>query len=118
MWIPVIGLAIGVVMGLLLPVSIPAAWTKYTSVAVLAALDTGVGGILAGLQHQFSLVVFSSGFTFNILIATLLVYLGDSLGVDLYLAAILVFGVRLFNNMTTIRRILMDRFWPHDGAQS
>jgi small basic protein len=118
MWIPLIGVVVGIVMGLLLPVSIPAAWTKYTSVAVLAALDTGVGGIKAGLEHHFSLVVFGSGFTFNILIATLLVYLGDSLGVDLYLAAILVFGVRLFNNTTTIRRMLIDRFWPRSGAQS
>lgn len=111
-----VGLVAGILLGLLLPVSIPAAWTKYTSVAVLAALDTGVGGIKAGLEQHFSLVVFTSGFTFNILIATLLVYLGDSLGVDLYLAAILVFGVRLFNNTTTIRRILIDRFWPHSGA--
>jgi len=33
-----------------------------------------------------------------------LTYLGDRLGVELHLAAIVAFGVRLFNNLAIIRR--------------
>lgn len=111
MWVPAAGLMLGILIGLFVPLSIPAWLTKYTSVATLAALDTAIGGVRAGLENKFSLAVFTTGFTFNTVIATLLVYLGDSLGIDLYLAAILVFGVRIFNNTTTIRRVLLDRFW-------
>ena len=34
--------------------------------------------------------------------------LGDRMGVELYLAAIVAFGVRLFNNLAIVRRIMLD----------
>ncbi len=43
------------------------------------------------------------------LLATLLAYLGDKLGIPLYFAAVIVFGSRIFNNFATIRRILLDK---------
>ena len=43
------------------------------------------------------------------MLAGLLAYLGDMLGVPLYYAAILVFGGRLFDNMASIRRILVEQ---------
>jgi small basic protein len=33
------------------------------------------------------------------------------MGVDLYLAAIFAFGVRLFNNLAVIRRILIGKWF-------
>jgi len=111
MWLPIVGLLIGIMVGILIPFTIPVTLSKYFSVAVLAALDTTIGGMRAGLEDKFDLTVFVSGFTCNIFIAIILVYLGDLLGIDLYLAAILVFGVRLFNNATTIRRILLKKMW-------
>ncbi|MDA8229457.1 MAG: small basic family protein, partial [Desulfitobacterium hafniense] len=36
--------------------------------------------------------------------AGLLAYVGDRIGVDLYLAAVVAFGVRLFQNLAIIRR--------------
>jgi small basic protein len=37
-------------------------------------------------------------------LAGLLAFVGDRLGVELYYAAIVAFGVRLFNNLAIIRR--------------
>ena len=39
-----------------------------------------------------------------------LAYLGDRLGVDLYTAAIIVFGIRIFSNLSAIRHLLMRRY--------
>ncbi|MEK7431798.1 MAG: small basic family protein [Cyanobacteriota bacterium] len=91
--------------------SISVELSKYFAVSILAGLDTSIGGLRAGLEKHFRISIFTSGFTFNIFLAVLLVYLGDLLGIDLYLAAMLVFGMRLFNNITAIRRSLLDKFW-------
>ena len=52
---------------------------------------------------------FISGLLTNMLLAGLLTFLGDRLGVDLYVAAVVAFGVRLFNNLGIIRRRLFFR---------
>jgi small basic protein len=109
MWVALIGLLMGVIVGLLLPVKIPVIYSKYMSVAVLAALDSVFGGIRAGMEDNFDNAIFLSGFFSNILLAAFLAYIGDQLGVELYLAAVLVFGVRLFQNLAVIRRHLLKR---------
>ena len=48
--------------------------------------------------------VFLSGVVTNMALAGGLTYVGDKLGVDLSIAAIVAFGVRIFNNLASIRR--------------
>ncbi|MGI9859927.1 small basic family protein [Moorella naiadis] len=109
MWVPLIGLLAGVIAGLLLPVKIPVIYSKYMSVAVLAALDSVFGGLRASMEDNFDNAIFLTGFFSNTLLAAFLAYIGDQLGVELYLAAVLVFGVRLFQNLAIIRRHLLKR---------
>jgi small basic protein len=110
MWLPIIGLLLGILLGLLTDIRLPDEYSNYLSIAVLAALDTLFGGIRAHLQANFDEKVFVTGFFFNILLAASLAFLGVHLGVDLYLAAIFAFGVRLFNNIAVIRRILLAKW--------
>ncbi|MBO9542742.1 small basic family protein [bacterium] len=105
------GLIVGILLGAIAPLSIPQVYSKYFAVAILAALDTGFGGVRSGLEGRFGLAAFISGFTANTLFAAGLTYLGDQLGIDLYLAAIVVFGVRIFENLAMIRRLILGRFW-------
>lgn len=110
MWLPLFGLIIGITLGLLTDMKIPPEYANYLSIAVLAALDTLFGGIRAHLQNMYDEMVFVSGFFFNILLAASLAFLGVHLGVDLYLAAVFAFGVRLFQNIAVIRRIILARW--------
>ncbi len=107
MWLPLVGLVVGVVLGLLVGVEIPLGFVKYTAIAVLAALDTILGGLRAQLEGRFDLVVFASGFVVNTCFAALLTAIGDLLGVDVYLGAVIVFSMRIFNNVSFIRRDLL-----------
>ncbi|GBD29434.1 hypothetical protein HRbin32_00523 [bacterium HR32] len=107
MWLPLVGLVVGVVLGLLVGVEIPLGFVKYTAIAVLAALDTVLGGLRAQLEGRFDLVVFTSGFVVNTCFAALLTAIGDLLGVDVYLGAVIVFSMRIFNNVSFIRRDLL-----------
>ncbi|MFY3793493.1 small basic family protein [Ureibacillus sp. MALMAid1270] len=110
MWLPFLGLILGLAFGLLTDIQIPTMYENYLSIAVLAALDTLFGGIRAYLQQVYDDKVFISGFFFNIVLAASLAFLGVHLGVDLYLAAIFAFGVRLFQNIAVIRRILIQKW--------
>lgn len=103
-WLPILGLVVGVALGLVTNVAIPVALSSYLSIAILAALDTVLGGIRASLEKSFDGAVFITGFFTNTLVAALLAYIGNQLGVDLYLAAVVAFGVRLFQNIAAIRR--------------
>jgi len=109
MWLPLFGLLLGLVIGFLSPFNIPVDYAKYLSVAILVALDSVIGGVRAYQEENFDSTIFLSGFVVNILMATLLAYIGDRIGVDLYLAAIVAFGTRIFQNISIIRRHIINK---------
>lgn len=104
-----IGLSVGVLIGLNAPLVFPQAYAKYMSVAVLAALDSVFGGIRAAMEDHFDNKIFITGFFSNTLLAAGLALIGERLGIDLYLAAVVAFGVRLFQNLAIIRRHLLKK---------
>ncbi len=110
MWLPLVGLILGVILGFFSEIRIPDEYSNYLSIAVLASLDTLFGGIRAHLQNLYDEKVFVSGFFFNIILAASLAFLGVHIGVDLYLAAVFAFGVRLFQNIAVIRRIIISKW--------
>ncbi len=108
--IAVIGLLIGIIFGFALDVNIPERFSSYMSIAILACLDSVFGAIRANLSKNFCTDIFVSGFFGNALIAVLLAFLGDKLGIPIYIAAVIVFGGRIFENFAIIRRILLEQF--------
>jgi small basic protein len=104
MWLPILGLLIGLIVGSLLRVEVPAQYSRYTAMAILAALDSVLGAARAEVEGAYNNRVFITGLLANALLAGLLTFIGDRLGVELYLAAIVAFGVRLFDNLARIRR--------------
>mgnify|MGYP001462580797 CR=1 FL=1 len=108
--IAVIGLLIGIILGFVLNVNIPDKLSPYMSVAILACLDSVFGAIRGNLSKNFQADIFISGFFGNALLAAGLAYLGDKLGIPIYIAAVIVFGGRIFNNFAIIRRLLLEDF--------
>lgn len=106
----VIGVLFGILLGLFVPITIPAKYSIYVAVAILASLDTVCGGFVASLKKRFDLSIFLSGFFLNAILAAILTYIGEKIGIQLYLAAIVAFGNRLFFNFGVIRRILIKRY--------
>lgn len=114
MWIgillSVVGIGVGIIIGFNIPVIIlPQDYAKYMSVAALAALDSVFGGIRAAIEDKFDHIIFVSGFFSNALLAAGLTFLGDRLGIEhFYMAAVVAFGVRLFQNLAIIRRHVIE----------
>ena len=103
------GLALGLALGFLVPWSIPVAYSKLFSIALLASLDSVFGGLRAAGEGNFDDKIFISGFFSNALLAAFLVYVGDHLGIDLYYVALLALGFRIFNNLGRIRQYLLKK---------
>ena len=104
MLLPFVGLIVGVVAGLLLNVNVSFEFSRYSAVAILAALDSVLGAVRAELDGVYDNRIFISGFVVNAVVAVLLVFIGDKLSLDLYLVALINFGFRIFNNVALIRR--------------
>ncbi len=111
--IALVGLIIGVILGVAFNISFPAKLSPYISVAIFACIDSIFGAIRATLNKNFRADIFVSGFFGNAFLAAFMVYLGDRLGLPVYIAALFVFGQRIFNNFAAIRRLLMDRIKVH-----
>ncbi len=105
-----IGIVLGVLVGNFIP-AIPYTYSIYLSVAILAALDSIFGALASIIKNRFDTKVFVSGFFGNAILTILLAYLGQKLNVDIYLAAIIVFVGRMFNNLSIIRRHFMDLWY-------
>lgn len=107
--IPIIGLLIGIVLGVIFEPTLPSFLQPYLPIAIVAALDALFGGFRAWLEGKFSDRVFVVSFVSNVLIAALIVFLGDQIGVgsQLSTAVVVVLGIRIFTNAAAIRRALV-----------
>lgn len=104
-----IGCIVGAILGMNAPM-ISYTYSSYLAIAVIAALDSVFGGITSVIRKNFDLKIFISGFFGNAILAILLTILGQKLNVDIYLAAIVVFVGRMFNNLGTIRRYYVEKW--------
>lgn len=106
--IPALALVVGIVAGLVFHPSVPIWLQPYLPIAVIAALDAVFGGVRAVFDGIFNDRVFVVSFLSNVLVAALIVFLGDQLGVGTQLSTgvVVVLGIRIFSNVASIRRHL------------
>ncbi|MBR1802965.1 MAG: small basic family protein [Clostridia bacterium] len=113
----VIGCILGAVIGISAPM-IPYTYSGYLAIAIIAALDSVFGGLASTVNKNFDLKIFVSGFFGNAILSILLTYLGQKLNVDIYLAAIVVFVGRMFNNLAIIRRYYLEKWTNRNQNQT
>lgn len=105
----VIAVVVGALLAFALDWYIPVTLTSYVAIVILAALDSMFGAYRSSLEKKFDATIFITGLLGNSVIAVFLMFVGKKLGADLYLAAVLVFGTRMFNNFASIRRIYLNK---------
>lgn len=101
----ILGIILGIILGMTVNVSIPQELTRYTAVIILGMLDSLFGAIRSETaQNNYNSILFISGLLFSIIFAVLITYLGEHLGLNLYLAVTVVFTFRIFKNVGIVRR--------------
>ncbi len=106
---PIVGGIVGFVGVYLSQYTIPESVAPYLSLAALAGLDAICGGIRSGVEGKFQDNILLSGFAINTVLAAALAYLGDRIGVNLHLAAVVLLGGRVFTNLSLIRRYWLSQ---------
>lgn len=105
----IVGIVIGIILGLGINFPIPLELTKYSAVVIMGILDALFGAIRAEITNdRFDAIIFITGLFFNIILSIAITLLGDKLGLDLYLAATFVFTFRIFSNIGTTRRAVLQ----------
>ena len=115
-----IAILIGCILGALIGMNAPMisyTYSSYLAIAIIAALDSVFGGITSVINKNFDLKIFVTGFFGNAILAILLTILGQKLNVDIYLAAIVVFVGRMFNNLASIRRYYLEKWTNRKNAK-
>lgn len=110
MWYGLVGIILGIVVGIYTPLHIPIEYARYTAVGIMGIMDSVLGAIRGDLQGHYNATVFISGLITNMLLAIIITFLGDRLGIDLYLAIIVAFTIRMLNNIGIIRYFFLSRF--------
>jgi small basic protein len=112
--LPALGFVVGFAVLYFGGLRLPKEYSIYLAVAVIAGLDAVFGAVRAGLSHEFDPMILVTGFLFNAMFACLLVYVGDLIGVELYLAAVILQGGRILTNFSLIRRHLLGKLQHPD----
>lgn len=110
MILPVAAIIAGFIIGLQLKAPIPPEYVAYLGLAVMGGIDTVLGGYRSSLEGKFNGSIFLTGFLGNILMGSALAWLGEQMGINLFLVVAFVYGGRIFNNLSIIRRILLTRW--------
>ncbi len=109
-FLPLLSLIVGALIGSILTVNASLGIAKYLSIAILAALDSVLGGVRALLEDTYDGLIMLSGFVTNALLAMALAFLGTQIGIDMFMAATICFALRIFSNLAFIRRDLITRY--------
>lgn len=110
-FIVLISIVLGIFTGL--NVEIPYIYAKYISVAIIACMDSALGAFIANINKKFKFSEFLTGFFGNAIISMLLVYLGEKMDIDIYLAAIIVFTFKILNNISELRKVVLSKISKH-----
>jgi small basic protein len=104
--IAIIGLIVGIVLGVIVSPDVPGWLDAYLPVAVIAGLDAVSGAVRSMIEGNFSDKVFVVSFLGNVIVACVLVWLGDQLGVGAQMTTgvVVVLAMRIFANAAAIRR--------------
>ena len=111
MYLIILGLSLGLVIGAFLQINIPPELTRYSAVAIIGVLDSLFGAIRASIEKKYSTTIFLSGLAFNMIIAVLITFIGDKLNLDLYLAILVAFVIRIFANVGIIKTTAFGKIW-------
>ena len=101
MWLPLVGLILGLTLGIVFPWNISVIEPKYLSIIALSAIDSVFIGFKARLNNHFNTKLFTIEFILNSIIAIGLVYLGSIMNTDLFVAVAIIFSARIFYNLSS-----------------
>jgi small basic protein len=100
--LPLLGLGAGIFLANSFTLTIGEDISIFLAVALVLSLDMLVEATARYLSNKFSLRSMLLTYLLNLLFAYFLLTIGNLMRVDLYIALFIVFGIKLFSNLSYI----------------
>jgi small basic protein len=101
------GILIGMLIGFLSPVNISLLDAKPLLVIILVSLDVIFEAGNAKLLQQFNYLLFTNEFILNTILSLGLIYLGNVMGIDLFVPVALILIYRTFSALSKLVKTLI-----------
>ncbi len=98
----IIGLGIGILAGLKLNIGYNPSYAVYISLAILAIINSIVEMTSDNLKKEVNVLKRGLYLVADLVFALLLGYIGEQLGLPIYLAAVFAFGNNIYKNIRVI----------------
>ena len=100
---------IGIIAGIFLGIAIPmnALNVNICAIILVSSFDAIIGALKAKFEESFDDKIMISGFAVNLTAALILLYLGSYINMNLHYMAFIAFSIRMFKNLSLIRRHLI-----------
>ncbi len=103
------GLILGMILGMIFDIKIPESLTVYIAVIILSIIDALLNSIIKEFKYTgFNLPTFFAGLIFNIIFSIIIIFLGERLLINLYLALNFVFIYRIFKKAYILQFYLVE----------
>lgn len=104
------GLTIGVLAGLNLNIGYSPEYAVYISLIILAMINTIINMICAKFKKEISILESGLLLISDFAFALLLGYIGEQLGLPIYLAAVFAFGNNIYKKINIIMDVIVQKY--------
>ena len=105
----IVGVIAGIELAFVFDINIPNEYSVYSAAAILAVLDSVIGAIVSIGEKKFNLKILTVGIICNGIVAIFMVYIGNLIGLELILAAIVWFGAKILKKISIIQKFLLNK---------
>lgn len=106
----VVGITLGIVAGLNLNLIYSPDYAVYISLAILAIVNTIFNLLNENLKGELTPIKSAAFLIGDLVFAILLGYVGEQLGLPIYLAAVFAFGNNIYKNLRTITNFMLEKY--------
>lgn len=104
------GLIIGIIAGFKLNIGYNPALGVYISLVILAIINTIFNVLSDNLKKEINILKSGLLLIADLAFALMLGYIGEQLGLPIYLAAIFAFGNNIYNNIKSLMDLFIKKF--------
>ena len=104
-----LGFAAGAAIGWFSDIYVSHSVSYYAVAVILAVSDSVLGAIKSYIDKAFKFKEFIIGSILNVFAVILFIFAGSKLGIDLYMVAEIVFGIKIFEKISKIRTLLLNK---------
>lgn len=106
----VAGIVLGVIAGLNLNIMYSPDYAVYISLAVLAILNTIFNMLNENISGELTVVKSVVFLVRDLCFGLLMGYVGEQLGLPIYLAAVFAFGNNIYKNIRNITNFMLEKY--------